>query len=74
MFASRIARRLVELLAEVPALGEPPQESLRHTAQLLRVSYCPDTYPLNLYLFTSYGGPGGLCPPGDFSGEVLFSS
>ena len=47
---------------EVPAIREPQQDRHRLPVQRPRVPCGPDAHPVNRYLFTSYGGPGGGAP------------
>ena len=62
LWASRVARRLVAHRSEGPPRRDPLLVPLRLSVQFLRFPYCPDAYPLNLYVFTSWGVQGGSAP------------
>ena len=63
LLCARVSRRLMVLHTQEPPRRVPQLVLLRRTGLLQRFPYCPDAYSLNLHLFTSWGGPGGHCPP-----------
>ena len=69
LLGPRVARRrFLEQRTEVPPVRLPRQELAREPVRQRRVPYCPNAHPVNLYLFTSFGGSRGRSPLVDFHG------